>query len=701
MTVWLAEKTTTTTSPSSTSSDEKTLRIYRELREGLMKHKRTLWEQEMQEHVKLMMGALKINELHIHTFLAILGSLSKFIAIAEEFGGTMAHTLRETFREHSKVFFAQFHRTRLEQVKEMIEKESWTPLGLKKGFGLKNFKELQEIVMATMPQQRAYKRRKQSFFEGYSVQGNPFAADTDGMDMDEINFAGDRKAKKEIARYKWEEAGGSELLVDFVDELGSTSSSSSAAKVMKSPMTGRATSRSGNASASSSSSQSSKPSLNPVTSGAPIISEVTNQIVTIIGEYMHLMQLLPHYTSVVFDGLVQVVEYFLWSIHSFFAVCKPTLSNGDRNLAITLRRIQSDLLLDTQTHEALLAAAQAAQVALQNQGLTAGFASTTSSMLSGIKDTFSLSRDSSSSSPILPPVPAGVLSPGGTFYKGEASASPTQVKMVRPKVPIGLTSGSMQQQMTQVMVATGSLKFLRQILSELQPNFIELLGRDRLPKVISFAGTLAETTVPLRAAIFRYAPQGLISIDKMVSTVASGNWDSLDEDVKESQYVKPLVKEVSSYIEKLKAMVKQSLLPAEILPEMVLQSLSFAMEVCVEGYSKARRVTTEGHNIMLYDMQEVKNGLQSAAGIRSHDWTFLDEYVHAYHFPVDDLLTFFREHPWYTKSQLQGLVSSGPWNQREKTKLLDALNYHGAFTASASNSQSTSSTNRSRSSSRR
>ena len=683
--------TSSSTATSSATLTDKSIRIYQELREGLLKHKRVLWEQQMQENITLMLGALKINEIQVQTFLSILGSLSKFISIVEEFGGTMAHTLRETFREHAKVFFAQFHKTRLEQLKDLIEKDTWIALtDVKKGYGIKNFAELQDIVISTMPQQRAYKRRKQSFFEGSSVQANPFAADTDGMDMDELDIG---RKKKQIARYKWEEtAVTAELLVDFVDELGNLPGAqalSTGGRRPTSPLSPNISRTTPTRVASSAKS----PSNNPVLSGAPLIADVTRQLVNFIGEYMHLMQLLPHMTHVVFDGLVQVVEYFIWSVHSFFAISKPVLSNGDRNLAIVIRRIQSDLLLDTTTHEAILAA-QAAQAAAQNHGLG-------SSVLSGIKDTFSLTKDPAPAKDVLPPAPVGTLSAGGTFYKTDAISSPTQVKVVRPRVPAFIGTGSLQQQVSSAVVAASSLKFLRQILMELQPNFLELLGRDRLAKVLSLAVTLAETTVPLRNAIFRYVPQGSINVEKQIAAVGGGQWDSLNEDIRESTYVKPLVKEVTYYIDKLKGMVKASQLPAELLPEMVIQILSFVMELCVEGYSKARRVTTEGHNIMLYDSQEIKASMEKAVGIKNHDWNFLDEYVHAYHFPIDDLLAFFLEHPWYTKSQLSGLVVSGPWNQKEKTKLLDALNYHGAFTASASNSRATSSTNASRSSSRR
>lgn len=671
----------------------------------------------MQQNVTLMLGALKIHELDVHTFMAILGSLSKFIGIAEEFGGTQAHTLRETFREHARVFFAQFHRKRMETLKESLEKETWVAAtDVKKDFGIKYFKELFDVVMASMPQQRAYKRRKQTFFDGYSVQSNPFAADTDGVDIDELELRG--KKMKAIARYKWEEsANNPELLAEEVDELGTKPGNAKRPNSPLSPITSRANPRSAytNARGSTSSSGGNSKAANPVVTGAPLIGEIAKTVTTYVGEYMHLMQLLPHMTNIVFDGLVQAIEYFIWSIHSFFAVSRPVMSNGDRNLEIVLRRIQSDLLLDPQTYEALQAAAvQQALLAAEGRSSLGSIGNATSSMISGIKDTFSFSgRDSSgsgssatqsttasgatASTTAAASLPQGTLTPGGVFYKAEANLTATQLRVARPKVP---PSGApLQQVIQQVSTAAGTLLFIRKILMELQPNFIELLGRERLAKVLSFAGTLAETTVPLRLAIFKYAPQAFISLDKQISSVGSGQWDSLDEDVRESSYVRPLVKDISSYIDKLKTMVKQSLLPAELLPEMVLQSLSFTMEICVEGYSKARRVTTEGHNIMLYDMQEIKSGLEKTAGIRNHDWSFLDEYVHAYHFPVDDLLSFFREHPWYTKSQLTGLVVSGPWNQKEKTRLLDALNYHGAFTASASNSRTSTSTSRSRSTS--
>lgn len=680
MTVWLQD------AASAVGVDEKTAKIYRELREGLMKHKRVLWEQQMQENVSHMLSAIKINEIQIQTFLGILGSLSKFIEIVEEFGGTMAHTLRETFKEHSKVYFTQFHRTRLEQLRDELERESWSPLPTKKGFGLKDFKELQDIVVATMPQQRAYKRRKQSFFDGISVQGNPFAAETEGMDMDEEY--GHEGKKKQIARYKWEEINGPELLVDFVDEMGGQTSASKRPTAL-SP---NAQHKQNNLTTASSATLSGANS--PFATGAPLVAMVGSTLVTMIGEYMHLMQLLTNLTPLVFDGLVQLVEYFLWSMHSFFAVCRPALSNGERNLAIILRRIQTDLLLDQATYEALAAAQIAAAQAAASQGLM----STTSSMISGVASAFSLSSKDPppETKATTPALPVGTLTPGGAFFK-DTLGSPTALKMARPRLPSSLLTGTLQQQISQIAVATGSLRFLRQVLGELQPNLVELLGRDRMPKVIGFAGTLAETTVPLRAAIFRYAPQGTVNVDKTIASISTGQWDSLDEDVRESAYVKPLIKDVSTYIEKLKAMVKQNQLQADLLPEMVTQTLSFVMELCVEGYSKARRVTIEGHNVMLYDMQELKAGLEKAAGVRNHDWAVLDEFVHAYHFPCDDLMTFFREHPSYTKNQLSGLVSSGPWTQKEKTKMFDALNYHGAFTSSASNSQSAS--NRSKSSS--
>lgn len=702
----------------------------------------------MQQNVTLMMGALKIEELDVNTFMAILGSMSKFIEIAEEFGGTQAHTMREMFRERSRVFFSQFHRKRLESLKDAIEKENWSALSdVKKDYGIRHFSNLNDIVLATMPQQRAYKRRKQSFFDGFSVQSNPFASETDGVDIDELEMTG--KRMKAIARYKWEEASANpELLVEQVDELGNSSQSSSTGpKRPNSPLSpinnrkgGYSSSSSSQASATSTASGNSF-SFSRIPSGAPLIANITKIVIQYIGEYMHLMQLVPQMAHIVFDALVQCVEYFIFSIHSFFAVSRPTLSNGDRNLAIVLRRIQSDLMLDPATHDALLAAAlaaaQAAAAASSSHHSSLGsIATTTSSMLSGIKDTFSFSSSGRESDPgtsststnssaltnpstTLAPtatqgassqtgqtpssvtLPPGTISPGGVLYRTESNYTATQVKVARARaIGVNVPNMSLQQQIAQAVTASGSLMFLRKVLVELQPNFLELLGRDRLAKVIAFAGTLAETTVPLRLAIFKYAPQYAISVDKQIVAVSQGRWDSLDEDVRESSYVRPLLKDIGGYIDKLKAMVKQNQLPAELLPEMVLQSLAFVTELCVEGFSKARRITTEGHNIMLYDMQEIKAGLEKIAGVRNHDWSFLDEFVHAYHFPCDDLLSFFREHPWYTKSQLTGLVVSGPWNQKEKTKLLDALNYHGAFTSSASNTRSTSSsTNRSRSTS--
>ncbi|PRP80852.1 coiled-coil domain-containing protein [Planoprotostelium fungivorum] len=255
-------------------------------RTGLVEFKTALWE-GMQRKVADILSAPAVKSFKIDEFLKILDSVYKFIDIGEQFSSKESHALRVSIKDISKTYFESYHKIRMEDLTIMLENEMWQKVPLQKGFSPKDMKDLRMYKTAPqMWQPSRYRRTANALssnssasenasipvFAQFKTLGNPFSTTYKGASQQTYED-----------EYSSEEDVSDELMVDSVEE--EDVSRMRAAKTTSN-----------------------------VEVVGPMMTTTTINVARFMGKYGQMMKILEPISFDIFQGIVQIVEYYLATI---------------------------------------------------------------------------------------------------------------------------------------------------------------------------------------------------------------------------------------------------------------------------------------------------------------------------------------------------------------------------------------------------
>lgn len=585
--------------------------VYTEIYNSLLKYKRTIWERTIQVNIFTILEKINMESISHETYLDVLDRVRLFILAAEDFTGNPVYQLHELFTANSEKFFLLYHKEKMYFLKEFIESESWLSIDITNRFRINDIKELDSILCDVFPLKRRYNRKQHSFFANYEIEGNPFELkDHNSENLDFISVDEDKMESLDNE----EEIIPDELLVDFVDEPGLSEERINEIQDSKK-------------------------------SDTQLLSSSTIEVLKLVGNYMKLMKLLEPVSHIIFEGLTQILKYYLHSLHTIFSPplheLKYVPDNSIKSLILSTER---DVIGET--------------------------TQTTSSILRDLREKISSIKSrsanyiTSNQGKETPNTPRSPLSLSTNKF-----GTHLDFKLQNIKVPT-LVAKNLP---FQTFVVHESIEFIRDCIMELKSTIRESLPTEQQMNMNNFFDLITNSTYHLSSMVLKNLALCTLDTKRILNDILSTNWDIQDMTVDASGYVSKLLKDVENFMQKLKVLIKVERISSKTSNEAIVQYTQSLMEILVDSYSKMRKISEEGRNLLMIDSQEIKMGLEKIIGIKKMNWAFLDNYIHCFHYPDEDLIQFIQTHTEYTPNQLKGLLDTNLWSPETKAKCLDII----------------------------
>ena len=266
------------------------------LKSGLLR----IW-QDVQSKVKQFVLGSDLSPFTIDSFLHFLDLIHKLITVGHEFvlvGGSVgvgSSLLQDSLVTQCSNYFSTYHSSRLEELATHLDNESWHLIPVKHNFSFSLLAEFSHISILKSPSKSVC-----SVFQKFSVHGTPFdlvnCEDTEedilqrGLNNSALESDSDEDISDELKKQLIEE-----------NNVGADSSG----LTLFSSKQHRSSLR--------------QISVNRPAATGKIVSNTAIMLLRLIGKYSHMMTVLKPIAKHVWTGICQLFQYYLYSVHLFFA----------------------------------------------------------------------------------------------------------------------------------------------------------------------------------------------------------------------------------------------------------------------------------------------------------------------------------------------------------------------------------------------
>ncbi|CAB0017518.1 unnamed protein product [Nesidiocoris tenuis] len=250
------------------------------LNHGLTK----LW-QDVQSKVTSLVLAASLSNYKIDDFLEVLSILHRFSQVGEELCDSNSEDVAESVRTQSINYFNKFHSDKLDDLKVFLENESWTPCP---------FRGLRSCVVQCAGIADRHDSSSISV-DGSSTGTNFFARfpDPRGPTPFDASFHVESREEHILSEAVFD---------DLLDDCSEKSDDEHR---------------------------------------GPLLTNTTISVLRLCGKYLQMSRLLRSISGEVVTALTQLFEYYLYTVHSFFATDEPkrikdSLIQKDQDLDVTV-----------------------------------------------------------------------------------------------------------------------------------------------------------------------------------------------------------------------------------------------------------------------------------------------------------------------------------------------------------------------------
>jgi hypothetical protein len=296
-----------------------------------------IWDDVQRKVSSLLLNA-DLASYKFDQFVQVLGVVHRLIQVGEEFCSSKSEDLQESIRKQSVNYFKNYHVQRLEELKIFLENEMWEICPVKSTFTilqLQEFKSLRSILKnfklrpppgggySTNSTECCSSNHSQDgssivghYFVRYAESGTPFDSGLDETIIEEDILACENDASGYFSEESDEEP--EELKRDFVDEYEDEHSSPVVKKKEK---------------------QNNK---------VLILTNTTLSVLRQMGKYLQMSRLLKPIAYQIITCMNQLFDFYLYSVHSFFAADLRVASNSlyTNELNTTLKKISDNLVTE-------------------------------------------------------------------------------------------------------------------------------------------------------------------------------------------------------------------------------------------------------------------------------------------------------------------------------------------------------------------
>ncbi|RZB39971.1 DUF2450 domain containing protein [Asbolus verrucosus] len=295
-----------------------------------------IWDDVQRKVSSLLLNA-DLASYKFDQFVQVLGVVHRLIQVGEEFCSSKSEDLQESIRKQSVNYFKNYHVQRLEELKIFLENEMWEVCPVKHTFTilqLQEFKSLRSILKnfkLRLPSSGGYSTTSTEccssnhsqdgssivghYFVRYADHGTPFDSGLDETIIEEDILANENDASGYFSEDSDDEP--EELKKDFVDEYDEPSSPAVKKKEKQSVKT-------------------------------LILTNTTLSVLRQMGKYLQMSRLLKPIAYQIISSMNQLFDFYLYSVHSFFAADLTIASNSlySPELTATLKKIADNLVTE-------------------------------------------------------------------------------------------------------------------------------------------------------------------------------------------------------------------------------------------------------------------------------------------------------------------------------------------------------------------
>ena len=219
------------------------------------------------------------------------------------------------------------------------------------------------------------------------------------------------------------------------------------------------------------------------------------------------------------------------------------------------------------------------------------------------------------------------------------------------------------------VAAVESLAFLVRVLNHSQKHIKGILPHEHRHRVTDLVTYGTSVSREFRRYMFRNLAPLVVPGEAVLRQLRAVDWAVDSIQTQSNEYVSLVLVEM-----KHSRAVVAAIPPLADHPsarQLWQETLEYVTEKLVQGLSRVERCTSEGRSWMMLDLRELKAGLEALTGNNPlPGWDYVNEYVVAFFYGSEELLTWILQHPHYSLTQYQSLASLGACNEMnaEQTK---------------------------------
>ncbi|KYQ91213.1 hypothetical protein DLAC_08139 [Tieghemostelium lacteum] len=682
-------------------------KVFQDIKSALSRFKKSIWD-IMQKQVTYLLEPRKLTNFKIDDFLLVLNSVNKISEIGEEFSGNPSHHLKQSIINQSKSYFDSLHRSKVDDLRTMLENEPWNNIPVANDFNAKTELRIQKIKLNTSTGSsqkpdghliQTIKEKGNPFSQLISYKKNRVTTPTLKSPTLPTNNTSKNTHSKTKQQDQDSDSDDDELKQDFINEDSDDEDDPKSKKPTPKPTA--TSSNNSNNSSNSNSQVKEQPQIKLVSSST--ISFVRN-----IGKYLEMMEQLPHISIDIFQGICQLIEYYMYTIYSFSGYLDPqgfslealttkfekSISEKQvEDLSFTKPLVQK--FLNRMKDRVGLPISQAAASVVTNlssmpsiSSISNQFSSLNNTMrniVSNIGNTGSNSPNITSTTPTMTSQNSnnnlGIQQPKQQQQQQQQQQK-SGIKWITPRIDVsGLQLGdkSILFNLPLRMVAIESLNFISEAMEACKPVFEQLLPSNQTDNFKEFYSNVVSVIPDLQrhliksmiSAIFSH----LVGPQYFSNTIAGFKWNQTAITTDASVYVKIFEKEFKLFLTQLNDCCRQSLsmngtpiISAELRNHIVQISFEFFIIQLVDGYSRIKKCAKVdvSRAIMLKDLTLLQTSIEQIAltifktPIKVPNMAYAQTYLKAYlQFPVFEeelILDWARNHDEYPLRFVVGII---------------------------------------------
>eukprot|EP00742_Colponemidia_sp_Colp-10_P007504 GILJ01008088.1.p1 GENE.GILJ01008088.1~~GILJ01008088.1.p1 ORF type:complete len:1012 (+),score=165.37 GILJ01008088.1:151-3186(+) len=603
------------------SAEVKKRDLYDDIRKGLLRNRKNLWDR-MQQQVSLCLSStyLSFTTFKVEDFLQTLFISNRFIEIGEDFSNSNSPSLRSAIREKSLEYFDNFHKEHWNNIKLLMENDTWQRLPVPRGFSLSEIKELRQrpttrVSLLLAPEDKTQRGASgaangtQSGFASLAL-GNPFRAILADIHQRKVFFSGwgsestaDSAANEEEEVDEDEEDEPAEVRQEYIEEEGRHVEDAAKGFQLH------------------------------ASDSAPVLSSSSLNVAKTIGKYIQLMEILRPISFEIFLGLTQLFEFYMYSVLSIFvSPLDQQMLTEDATVPAGSECTGQRL---AQKHELYL---------LQDK-----FPNLRIAMVRIRDFVYSIAQEISS-----PTADSGGRSPSHFAVHINSSIRLDQVSTLYA--------------LAERVVGTESVLFLLEALKKVKNRVTNLMPKSHLGYLNQFYRQMESVVWELRVFVYNRLSVMLVHMDPYVNAISSMRWDIKDLSSENTTYVDDLLSQFGE-VGKHLTTVGGGAVPHSVQLMIMEQTIIHAMHQLVEGYSRVKKCTTEGRALMSIDLSAFQRGLEGVTAVRPiPQWQYVDLYIKAWYNPPEHLVPWIQEHTEYQVKHHIALFLSVAQNLKKKQK---------------------------------